>query len=53
MTHIERKLNRKQIDECKAAFHKAVHNDGTKEDMKSFSKAWKEYRRKQARDEEP
>jgi hypothetical protein len=52
MTHLERKRNRKQIEECKVAFRKAVHNDGTKEDMKSFSKAWKEYRRKQE-DEEP
>jgi len=44
---LEKKMNRKQIEECKRAFRKAVCNDGTREDMQSFSKAWKEYRRRE------
>jgi len=40
---LEKKLNRKQIEECKRAFRKALSNDGTQDDMKSFSRSWKEY----------
>ena len=47
MTHLERKLNRKQIEECKRTFRKAISNDGTREDMKSFSQAWKEFCKKE------
>ena len=47
MTHLERKLNRKQIEECKRAFRKAVSQDGTREDMQSFSESWREYCQKE------
>ena len=46
MTHLEKKMNRKQIDECQKAFRRALHNDGTKEDMKTFREAYAEWKRR-------
>ena len=46
MTHLERKMNRQQIDACKEAFRKAVHNNGTKEDMKIFRERYAEWKKR-------
>jgi len=52
MTHLERKLNRKQIDECKDAFRKYLKNHGDdREDHATFQEAFRKW--KQVRDEEP
>ena len=46
MTHLERKMNQKQIEECKEKFVKFLKNHGDdKEDHKSFTESfciWKE-----------
>jgi hypothetical protein len=52
MTYLERKMNRKQIEECKEAFRTYLKNHGDDtEDLEKFREHFKKW--KQARDEEP
>ena len=45
MTHLEKKMNRKQIDECKEKFIKYLKNHGDdKEDFETFQEQFAKWR---------
>ena len=47
MTHLERKLNDKQLDACAQAFKKFLKNNGEdQEDLKSFREQFREWQRR-------